>query len=69
MEGGGGEGDHLAAARLGCGQRWRDRVVTGSSKSGTLLAAAARGGFPEGHRQWLQLHEGEDHLLPLASLQ
>jgi hypothetical protein len=69
MKGGGGEGDHLAAGSLGCGRRRCDGVVSSSIRSGTSLAAAPRGGFPECRRCRLQLNEGEDHLLHLASLQ
>lgn len=44
-------------------------MVSSSIRSGMSLTAAPRGGFPE-CRQWrLQLHEGDDHLLHLASLQ
>jgi hypothetical protein len=44
---GGGEGDHLAAASLGRGRRRLDGTVYSSKRSGTLLAAATPGGFPE----------------------
>jgi hypothetical protein len=67
--GGGGDGDHLAAGSLGCGRRRWDGVVSSSIRSGTSLAAEPRGDFPECRRWRLQLNEGEDRVLHLASLQ